>query len=1190
MGSSFNQNDHTDYPTNTRRGNIIAPDDGKIRFRKELSIPESMRVLSDTKDLSTVSTVMSPGLNLPQLSPDTTERVFPIRSVVTVDSTPSSTLQTPSLEITSPFGEDFVFPATNPKLWGQNTSLTEAERVPSTCDLKDTRMLPDSGEATPPETPIRMSKDGDQSSSITFQQSDGRRVSERNASHTEEIQPFGALLVLQESEGKLSVQIASRNSKDILGYSPEELFALECFCGVLRQDQRDDFLDHARFIREEKYNIELHGPDILILFVFAPDGSTRSFWCTMHASKENMDYIICELEPEEESMSVFNFIDHGNPGDINKGADDMLVEARQTGNAGNVTGLRALRIFKERKREFDLTNILNATSRVLQLAWNAQSLDTLFNSVIGVIKELIGFYRVTVYQFDSDWSGVAVADAVDPEVPPDSYKNVKVPEYISSEELRRLHLLNKVCLLYSQDQSRAGLVYRETQPMAQVDMTHCYLLSTSPACPEVFAAMPSHTCMSIGIYVFGKLWGLISCQTFDKDMRLLPPIHKLCWLVSNTLSSNIERLSYTLPFNIQEQSSATEAKVYKCDTAQAGDLVSLFGADCGASSIFGETKILGKPSDLQEVLAVVEYLRMRNLNRILWSTAISKDFQDLKYPPGFRSISGLLYIPLSADSRDFIIFFRGLQSSDLMGAHPNANAIWNPDGKVKCFRPLAWSAVDLGKAYILSVIYRTFMEVWQKKEAVLQGTQLMRLLLANSAHEFRTPLNAIINYLEIALDGSLNQETRENLSRSHSASKSLIYIINDLLDLTNAENGQNLIKDEIFDLSETLREATDIFWEEAKQKHVNLHIVQHSRLPFVLGDQRRVRQVITNLISNAVQHTMTGAVTVESCILHDTSEPEKIGIEVAIHDTGAGMSQETVEALFCELEQVSNKDYIRNTFKDKGPDGESRNVLGLGLALVARIVRNMDGQLSVKSEKDKGSCFKIRLKFPLPASELSRTSQAGEQREGEEADKRPCEIHDPPDCTIQDNDLGSTCGEDQFSSEEIGHDSSRCDVSISVTTEESQLRHFSKPDTPDSTRPLDSTKKQEPNPAAESLSSNRNKPQPPASTDENPSGNKTQSQTQDPPEQTPSTNPASKEQSQTKDTSLHVLVAEDDPINSTIVRKRLEKARHTVHMTANGKECFTVYRESGESFDAILMDIQVSRYLTAWELYTKQRE
>lgn len=1132
---------------NDKRGDIItaAAADSKARFPEGLSIPESMRILSDTKGLSSMSTAISPGLNLPQLSPDTTERVFPIRSVVTLDSGSSSALQTPSLEIsetkTFPFGEDtWTFPVAT-KSWSQPTKSTPEkilETLPSNCEPQG-NLIRIGGRPKPFGTPTRMSKDGDQAATAPESPPSEHLQDTGKALYTEEVQKFGALLVFQESQGRLVVQAASRNTESIIGYTPKELFKLDCFCEVLRQDQKDDFLCHARSIRDENYNMELHGPDVLILFISTPYG-TRGFWCTMHATKENNDYIICELESEEDSMSVFSFIGH-KP---DRSRDEVSKDELASDSKHNVPGsLRALRIFSERKREFDLTNILNAMSRVLQFSWNAQSLDVLFHSVIGVIKDLIGFYRVTVYQFDSDWNGVAVADAVDPDVSPDSYKNAKIPEYISSDELRRLHLLNKVCLLYSQSGPRAGLEYRTSEaPMRRVDMTHCYLLSTSPACSEVSAAMPTHTCMSIGIYVFGKLWGLISCQTVDQDMRLLPPIHKLCWLISNTLSSNIERLSYTLPFNIQERSSTAEVKVYKFDTAQAGGIISLFGADYGASSIFGETKILGKPSDAQEVLAVVEYLRMRNLNRILWSTEIIKDFPDLNYPPGFKSIFGLLYIPLSVDCRDFIIFFRAPQSTEAPNVADNPRAKWDPDGKVKRFRPLAWSAVDLGKAYILSVIYRTFTEVWQQKEAALQSTQFMRLLLANSAHEFRTPLNAIINYLEIALDGSLAQETRDNLSRSHSASKSLVYIINDLLDLTNAENGQSLIKDEVFDLSETLRDATDIFGEEAKQRHVDLHIVQHSQLPHVLGDQRRVRQIITNLISNAIQHTSSGAVTVESCTLPDTSEPDRIGVEVAIHDTGAGMSQETVEALFCELEQVSSKDYIR----DNGKDGVGeKNVLGLGLALVARIVRNMDGQLSVKSEKDKGSCFKIRLKFPLPSGELGHSQEDSrlQNQHNVDAAAYPSEkVHDDP----KDKEDNTSCGKDLFPTDH----GPPFDIGISATTDKSHLRHFSNPES--STGPQSLTSM---TPLDEQKPESAKQPQPNIATEATP-------------EATHST-PAHK-------SNLHVLVAEDDPINSAILRKRLEKFGHTVHMTGNGRECASVYEENPSSFDAILMDIQVS--------------
>jgi signal transduction histidine kinase len=120
-------------------------------------------------------------------------------------------------------------------------------------------------------------------------------------------------------------------------------------------------------------------------------------------------------------------------------------------------------------------------------------------------------------------------------------------------------------------------------------------------------------------------------------------------------------------------------------------------------------------------------------------------------------------------------------------------------------------------------------------------------------------LNAIINYLEIALEGVLDQETRDNLSKSHSASKSLIYVINDLLDLTNTEEGQELIKDEVFDLPLTIRETAESFRRDAKRKGLEYEVIEHPGLPqLVQGDQRRVRQAVSNITANAFQNTTNG--------------------------------------------------------------------------------------------------------------------------------------------------------------------------------------------------------------------------------------------------------------------------------------------------------------------------------------------
>ncbi|KAK5123044.1 hypothetical protein LTR16_003885, partial [Cryomyces antarcticus] len=419
--------------------------------------------------------------------------------------------------------------------------------------------------------------------------------------------------------------------------------------------------------------------------------------------------------------------------------------------------------------------------------------------------------------------------------------------------------------------------------------------------------------------------------------------------------------------------------------ASSEDLLKLFDADFGLLSIRGETKILGNLEQSQEALAMLEYLRMRQITSVMTSQDIRDDFPDLRYLPGFQVIAGLLLVPLSAGGQDFIVFFRKGQLKEIKWAgNPYDKYIkegtegyleprksfktWSETVVGKCRE---WTEEEVETAAVLCLVYGKFIEVWRQKEAALQNSQLTRLLLANSAHEVRTPLNAIINYLEIALEGSLDPETRENLAKSHSASKSLIYVINDLLDLTKTEEGGELIKGETFDLKDTLKEATEMFRGDAKRKQITYEIIEHTGLPQnVIGDQRRVRQAISNVVANAIQNTTQGLVRVE--IFVASRADAHVEIEVVVQDTGVGMSSKKMDALFRDLEQVTSESdtILEGSFQvttkaltagedsEKEPSKEKaqkKRTLGLGLAVVARIVRNMNGQLRLKSEEGKGS-------------------------------------------------------------------------------------------------------------------------------------------------------------------------------------------------------------------------------------------
>ncbi|KAJ5513248.1 CheY-like superfamily [Penicillium fimorum] len=1016
------------------------PSGRRQSLARSLSIPKTMCIISDDKtEILAVAELLSPKLKLPQLGTDSAERVFPVRSVVSFDSTPSSAFQTPSLD----------------KL----------------------------------ETPIS-----------PFSDTWGAGFANEQAGYQQKNQ---------------SPPEKSMNGK---------LFELRSFCDILPPLQESNFLGHAQFVLSDDYSVEDSGPEVFFLSGLSPDGSTQGTWCTMHTSTVYKNYVICELQPEgRETNDYSNFENR----ESQLTASDSRSLDMTSGAFFEHVSPPGKQVETSSRNAPDSSELLNTIPRILQRLANAQTLEALIQHTISTLKTLVQFNRTTVYHFDNDRNGIVVADAVDTSSGLTSYEGMHFLESTFLEGLKKLYTRNTVCSSCSGSEGISKLVYRASTDKRPLDMSKTYL-SVAPALSIPNTDNPVKTCLSIQINVFGKLWGLMSCQSYDSSQRLHPLIQKVCWFVAEAVSSNIERLSYTVPFQFREPGISLN----KSNTSQAiktppGDLLSLFGADYAAASIMDEAKILGKPVDSQEVLVLFEYMKAKENDTVFWSVDIAADFQDLNYSPGFHHLSGLLFVPLSVDGHDFIIFFRADLDSHNLASDSERSS-----------RHHEWSSADFGKASVLSLLYRTFTDIWQKKEATMQNNQLMRLLLANSAHEFRTPLNAIINYLEIVLDASLDQETRDHISKSHSASKSL---------------------EEAFDLPETLTEATDIFWEEARQKHVDLQVVQHAALSPVLGDQRRVRQVITNLISNAIQHTSTGAITIESCVVPELLEPGHIWVEVAIHDTGSGMSEETVETLFCELEQVSNNGYMHNpkSYDDNsgGNVFETESVLGLGLALVARIVRNMNGQLRLKSEEGKGSCFKIRLAFPLPGEDSQKQNSYATSNENLQDERKQDTKQDtsssPCVTNQEEGGIPCECGQkSEFESEEP-----IMNVDVSLKTGESrnlsisgqQLDQSNQPDKPTASLPI-----QDPKQSSETSSD--------SSTTRFPTN---QPQTRQ------------RSASPTMDWNLHVLIAEDDPINRSIVQKRLEKFGHTVHMTSNGKECVSAHKANPTRFDAVLMDLQM---------------
>jgi light-regulated signal transduction histidine kinase (bacteriophytochrome) len=1080
------------------------------------------------------------------------------------------------------------------------------------------------------------------------------------------IQGFGLIVALVEDggdSGNLVVRVVSENSKRIIGRTPKELFALESFTDILSEEQADNLLDHIDFIKDDDSDVVTNGPEVFTLGIKVPGvARTRKLWCALHVTDANPGLVICEFELEDDPLFPLvppNDMTPDLPEDTlsSNPTEDEFLESTEIKSKP----LRVLRSARKRKGEAAAMEVFNIMSQVQEQLAAAPTLEKFLKVLVGVVKELTGFHRVMIYQFDQHFNGRVVTELVDPRATKDLFKGLNFPASDIPKQARELYKINKVRMLYDRSQETARLVCRAPEDLENpIDMTHCYLRAMSPIHIKYLANMAVRSSMSISINAFNELWGLIACHSYGpRGMRVSFPIRKMCRMVGDSASRNIERLSYASRLQARKliNTVPSEHNPSGYIIASSDDLLKLFDADFGLLSIRDETKVLGHLENSQEALAMLEYLRMRRIQSVMTSMDISQDFPDLRYPPGFHIVAGMLIVPLSVSGTDFIVFFRKGQLKEVKWAgNPYEKFIkegtegyleprksfktWSETVVGKCRE---WSEEEIETASVLCLVYGKFIEVWRQKEAALQSSQLTRLLLANSAHEVRTPLNAIINYLEIALEGSLDTETRENLARSHSASKSLIYVINDLLDLTKTEEGGSLIKGESFDLSATIKEATDMFRGDAKRKSIDYEVVEHPGLPkHCIGDQRRVRQAISNITANAIQNTSQGSVKVE---IYVAARPHKdlVDVEVAVSDTGVGISQKKLDQLFYDLEQVQSEPAgMLGDALVPDPTAlsneDEKSALGLGLAVVARIIKNMDGQLRIRSEESKGTRFVIQFPFELPDSE-----EDGAGPDSPEASVAPQpEFRTPvpskgertliaPSLTSQNSEEFSTSkaiarrssadsllGKSSLKSFKSGSSqrSQRSDVDrlIEAIQEPHMVRRHGPGDRSPTSRSLRPTltKRSSLNPSESSRTRSKSLEYidsqllPPHQRSMNsivageeqiasssvplkavrmPDEDSTPTETEihsgpvlveldEHTEQVAEETVASPEPLTGE--HMRVLVAEDDPVNSRIVKKRLEKLGHIVYLTVNGEECATAFCDKPRDFDVVLMDMQVS--------------
>lgn len=586
------------------------------------------------------------------------------------------------------------------------------------------------------------------------------------------------------------------------------------------------------------------------------------------------------------------------------------------------------------------------------------------------VRQLAGFDRTLIYQFDQRWNGAVIAEHRNERLP--SYLGLRFPESDIPAQARELYRRNRVRLIADSNYEPIPFARIESRlHLEPIDLSQSMLRSVSPVHLQYMRNMDTGASLSISIISEGQLWGLISCHNLE-PMRVSVHVRTACEFIGQILSLQIALKERALSVDERIARRAVQVRLL-AQMAGTEDFIAALGKE--ADSLLGLTSAsgaaivhngqcirLGACPSARQIDDIVQWLGNRAGQEDIFCTqalgsewAPALEFADVA--------SGLLAISISQVHDSFVLWFRAeVVQTVHWGGDPRKGAggqSLSPRMSFESWKEtvrhqaLEWNDLDRDaalelRAAIVDIVLRKAEELAELNEQLLRSNKELEAFSYSVSHDLRAPFRHIVGYsdlLETSLGDRLTEEERRYLSTIVESATSAGTLVDDLLSFS--QMGRSAITLTRIDSRDLVQEVIRKLSMEAAGRDIKWEIGQ---LHPIEADPGMLGLVWQNLIANAIKFTRDS----DPAKIMISSNRVEEEVQFTVQDNGCGFDMRYVDKLFGVFQRLHHSDEYEGT--------------GIGLANVARIVSRHGGRVWAESQIGQGASFNFALPLRSGAS------------------------------------------------------------------------------------------------------------------------------------------------------------------------------------------------------------------------------